>query len=54
MTDVFARAIIAEYTAIAADAWQAEAPYITAILDKLAGEMRGEEMVLIGGTDGAC
>ena len=42
--DVPARVVIAEYAAIAAEAWGADARYVTAVLDKIAFETRPGEM----------
>ena len=42
--DIPARAIIAEYAAIAAEAWGADPRYVTAVLDKIAHKMRPLEM----------
>lgn len=50
MPDIPARAIIAEYAAIAEEAWATDPTYITAILDKIAHAARGEEMA--GGNAG--
>ena len=44
MAEIPGRAIIAEYAAIAAEAWDSDATYITALLDKIAHASRPEEM----------